>query len=98
MTTFIKTSLTRKIATTLGAISVSAMALAGAANAKSNFQLNLQFGNTGVQIDNNGVSGVTFSTDSFGGSWNYCDKYWWKYEKTGKFKYKQKYMKCMGYW
>lgn len=39
----------------------------------------------------------------WGGGWggpgfNYCNKYWWKYQQTGKFYYKKKYMKCMGYW
>ncbi len=91
MTTLSKTTLSRKIALGLGALVVSTMTLAGAAQAKSNFQIDLHFGS-------GGFSGVTFGTGNFGPGWNYCDKYWFKYEQTGKFKYKKKYMKCMGYW
>jgi hypothetical protein len=96
MTKLNKTTLSRKIALALGALVVSSMTLAGAAEAKSNFQIELNFGN-------GGFSGVTFGTGNIGNGWvgpgwNYCDKYWFKFQNTGKFKYKKKYMKCMGYW
>ncbi len=91
MTKLNQTSLSRKIALALGALVVSTMTLAGAAEAKSNIQIDLHFGN-------GGFSGISFGNGFVGNGWNYCDKYWWKFEKTGKFKYKKKYMKCMGYW
>ena len=96
MSTLNKTTLSRKIALGLGAIVVSTMTLAGAAEAKSNFHIDLHFGGPGY-------SGVTFGNGFYGNGYygngfNYCDKYLWKYNKTGKFKYKKKYMKCMGYW
>lgn len=88
-----KTSMKRKLTLLTGALVVSTMTLAGAAEAKSNIHIDLNFGHSGY-----GYSGITFGHGFFGPSWNYCDKYLWKYEKTGKFKYKKKYMKCMGYW
>lgn len=91
MTRLNNTTRSRKFALGLGALAVSLMTMAGAAQAKPKFQLQLHFGN-------GGLGGVSFGTGHFGHGWNYCDKYWFKYEHTGKFKYKKKYMKCMGYW
>lgn len=75
--------LARKVTLTLGALIVSTMTIASANQAQAGVKIYLGTG--------------------WGGGWvgpgfNYCNKYWWKYEKTGKFKYKKKYMKCMGYW
>jgi hypothetical protein len=69
MTTLNNTTLTRKIALGLGAIVVSTMTLAGAAEAKSNFHIDLHFGAPGY-------SGVTFGNGFYGNgfygnSWNY---------------------------
>ena len=96
MTKLNKTTLSRKIALGLGAIVVSTMTLVGAAEAKSKIHVDLHFG-TG------GFSGISFGNGYFGNGyygngWNYCDKYWLKFQNTGKYKYKKKYMKCMGYW
>ena len=101
MTTLITTSLKRKIALALGAIVVSTMTLAGAAQAKSNFHIDLHFGApgySGITFGNGYYGNSYYGNGYFGNGWNYCDKYLWKYNKTGKFKYKKKYMKCMGYW
>jgi hypothetical protein len=96
MTKFNNTTVTRKIALMLGALVVSSMTLAGAVEAKSKIHIDLNFGT-------NGFSGISFGNGYIGNGfvgngWNYCDKYWFNFQTTGKFKYKNKYMKCMGYW
>lgn len=86
MTKFNNTAVSWKFALMLGALVVSSMTLAGAgagaAEAKSNIQIDLNFGT-------NGFSGISFGNRFVGNGWNYCDKYWFKYQTTGKFKYKK---------
>lgn len=85
MTSLNAKSISRKVTLTLGAIIVSTMSIAGANQAQAKVHVDLHFG---------GWGGPAFVGPTF----NYCNKYWWKYQKTGKFYYKKKYMKCMGYW
>ena len=76
-------SLSRKISLVLGALVVSTMSIAAASQANAGVKVYLGWGSWG-------------GGPAIGG--NICDFYWFKYKKTGKFKYKKKYMKCMGYW
>lgn len=99
MTTLNTTTLTRKIALGLGAIVVSTMTLAGAAEAKSNFHIDLHFGGPGY-------SGIYYGPGyGYGPGFGYvyggpnCGKYWNKYLKTGKKYWKKKFNKCKAiYW
>ena len=83
MTSVMTKTLARKITLALGALVVSTMTLASANQAHAGVKIYLGSG------WNHGWVGPGF---------NYCNKYWWKYQKTGKFYFKKKYMKCMGYW
>lgn len=85
MTTQTTKSLSRKITLVLGALVVSIISIAGASQANAGVKVYLGWGGGGW-----GGGPV------IGG--NICDYFWFKYQKTGKFKYKEKYMKCMGYW
>ena len=92
MTTSNTTTLTRKIALGLGAIVVSTMTLAGAADAKSNFNVHLDFGGGGLH-------GVHFGHGYgpyYGSGWGGPNCWWYlkKYKKTGKFFWKKKFWKC----
>ena len=85
MTTLNKTTLTRKIALGLGAIVVSTMTLAGAAEAKKTNRPHTQGGGwTGVQMP----WGPGYGSG--------CAKYKKLYFLTGKKKFMEQYMQCMG--
>jgi len=76
------TSFSRKITLALGALVVSTMSIVGASQANAGVKIYLGTGWGGGP--------------ALGG--NICDFYWYKYKKTGKFKYKKKYFECVGIW
>ena len=100
MTTSIKTSLIRKLTLGAGAILISTMTLAGAADAKTNFHINLDFGGHG------GWGGGYYApVYDYGPGYGFgyygpnCHKYWKKYKITGKWYWKNKFYKCQAmYW
>ncbi|GBE43640.1 hypothetical protein BMS3Bbin10_01720 [bacterium BMS3Bbin10] len=93
MSTSTNTGLIRKIALALGAIAISTMTLAGAADAKPKFNIQLSFGGGGYYGGYAGHGGHgSFSIYSWGGP--SCSYYWKKYKKTGKWFWKNKYYQC----
>jgi len=95
MSTSTKNTLIRKVTLGLGAIVISTMTLAGAANAKPNFTIHLGFGGPGY------VGG--YWGPGYGYGYGYlgpnCYKYWKKYKITGKWYWKNKFYKCKAmYW
>lgn len=99
MTNSIKTSLTRKLTLVAGALVVSTMTLAGAAEAKSNFHIDLHFGGPGY------VGGYWGSGWGYGPGYGYgyygpnCYKFLKKYKITGKYYWKKKFYTCKAlYW
>lgn len=88
------TNLTRKVALGLGAIVVSTMTLAGANQAQAKVSIDLHFGGWGW--GGPGVyHGPHYGPGYWGPSCYYFKKKWFK---TGKFRWKKKYYKCMGWW
>ncbi len=87
-----KTTLIRKVALALGAIAISTMTLAGAADAKPKFNIELNFGGGGYYAGH-GPHGSGFS---YGWSGPSCSYYWKKYKKTGKWYWKKMYYQCKG--
>ena len=97
MTASIKTSLVRKLTLAAGALVVSTMTLAGAADAKSNITVHFGFGGWG-----GGYYGPVYGY-GYGPGYGYygpnCYKYWKKYKITGKYYWKKKFYKCKAiYW
>jgi len=99
MTTSTKTALIRKLTLAAGALVVSTMTLASAADAKSNFTIQLGFGG------HHGYYGGWEHGHGHGYGYGYgyggpnCYKYWKKYKYTGKYYWKKKFYKCKAmYW
>ncbi len=93
-----KTTLIRKVALGIGAIAISTMTLAGAANAKSNFTIHLGFGGPGYI---GGYWGPGYGYGYGYGPWGGTNCHWYlkKYYKTGKWYWKKKFYKCKAmYW
>ncbi len=98
MTTSTKSALIRKLTLAAGALVVSTMTLASAADAKSNFTIHLGFGGYGGW--GGGYHGPVYG---YGPGYGYygpnCHKYWKKYKFTGKYYWKKKFYKCKAmYW
>ena len=92
MTNSTKSTLTRKVALGLGAIVISTMTLASAADAKPKFHIDLHFGG--------GYHGGYWGP-GWGPGWGGPNCWWYlkKYKKTGKWYWKKKFYKCKAiYW
>lgn len=89
MTTSNTTSLARKVTLALGAIVVSTVAVASASQAQAGVKVYLGWG-----------GGHHWSHQGHGhGHWGpSCYYFKKKWHKTGKFYWKKKYFKCMGWW
>ncbi len=96
MTTLNKTTLTRKIALGIGAIVVSTMTLAGVADAKTKFNIDVHIGG--------GYFGPGYGHGpgyGYGYGWGgpNCYQYWKLYKMTHKWYWKKKFYKCKAiYW